>query len=72
MPGLGRGAGPVVWLAVAKEVNPPAGVEAVYWRVWTTAEIGSGRKVEEVNGWYPNRFGMARVGPMAGAPLLDR
>ena len=46
----------LLWLVVAKEVNPPEGVEAVCWRVWTTVEIGSGEQAQEVIGWYAKRW----------------
>ncbi len=46
----------VLWLVIAQEVNPPAGVEAICWRVWTTVEIGSGMQAEEVIGWYAKRW----------------
>jgi len=45
-----------LWLVVAKEVDPPKGVEAICWRVWTTVEISSGEQAEEIIGWYARRW----------------
>lgn len=45
-----------LWLVIAKEVDPPAGVEAICWRVWTTVEIGSATLAEEIIGWYAKRW----------------
>lgn len=45
-----------LWLVIAKEMDPPAGVEAICWRVWTTVEIDSATQAEEIIGWYAKRW----------------
>ena len=50
-----------LWLVIAKEVDPPAGVEAICWRVWTTVEVGSAGQAEEVIGWYAKRWMMEEL-----------
>lgn len=45
-----------LWLVIAKEVDPPEGVEAICWRVWTTVEISSGELAKKIIGWYAKRW----------------
>lgn len=45
-----------LWLVVAKEVDAPAGVEAICWRLWTTVEIGSAEQAQQIVGWYAKRW----------------
>jgi len=46
----------VLWLVIAREVDPPEGVEGICWRLWTTVEIGSGEQAGEVIAWYAKRW----------------
>ena len=46
----------VLWLVIAKETEPPQGVEPICWRLWTTVEIGDEGQAVKVIGWYAKRW----------------
>ncbi len=46
----------ILWLVIAKEINPPKGVEGICWRVWTTVEIERTEQAQEIISWYTKRW----------------
>jgi len=45
-----------LWLLDVREVNPPADVEPLHWRLVTTHEITDAAKAWQVVGWYQARW----------------
>ncbi len=45
-----------LWLVDVREVNPPADVEPLHWRLVTTHEITDTAKAWQVVGWYQARW----------------
>ncbi|MEI7557272.1 IS4 family transposase [Candidatus Chlorohelix sp.] len=47
-----------VWVVLAKEENPPPGVEGLEWLLLTTCEVRNGRDALEIVEWYMCRWGI--------------
>jgi hypothetical protein len=45
-----------LWLVDVREINPPADVEPLHWRLVTTHEITDAAKAWQVVGWYQARW----------------
>ena len=45
-----------LFLVVAREIDPPEGVDPICWRLWTTVKIEGSRQAEEVIKWYARRW----------------
>jgi hypothetical protein len=61
-------------LIEVREIDPPAGVEALHWRLLTTHEIDDVTKAWEIVGWYEERWTIEqlfRVSKSQGLGLED-
>ncbi|HYZ23767.1 MAG TPA: transposase, partial [Rhodopila sp.] len=44
-----------------REVDPPAGVEAIHWRLLTTHAVSGAAEAWQIVGWYQRRWGVEQL-----------